>query len=308
MRRVLVLLCGLAAGATGAYVAWSGDGRRPPPEPAQGAGVDGVIERTRALVQNGGEQIYYETAGHGDAVVLCHGAAGNHIMWYQQVPVLAQSYQVITWDQRGYGESTNVSAEAGPQAAVDDLQAILDHLRVERAHLIGQSMGGWAALGFAVAHPERVRSLVLADTVAGISTPAIENAMDAYLRRAAKAPAPEILPLGRHPALDEGLAERDPARAFLYQELSLLRPTPAIHGRSQRETTYGAESLAHLTFPVLFIVGSDDDIFPPALIRQAASVVPHAKVVEIPGAGHSPYFEQPGEWNQVVMRFLRGAG
>ena len=298
MQRLVVLVCVLLiAGVTGAYF-----------ERHTSESADGVaVVRSSGLINSGDEQIYYESAGQGDAIVLCHGAAGNHVVWYQQVPVLAQAYRVITWDQRGWGVSTNHSGAAGPVAAVADLQAILDHLRIDRVHLVGQSMGGWVALGFAVAHPERVRSLILADSIAGISTPETEHAMAAYLRHAAAEPAPEALPLGRHPALGDELVRRDPARAFLYQELSLLREPPAVGGSTQRHMTFGAESLARLTFPVLFIVGAEDRIFPPAAIHQAATLVPHARVVEIAYAGHSPYFEQPEEWNQVVMRFLHAA-
>jgi pimeloyl-ACP methyl ester carboxylesterase len=71
--------------------------------------------------------------------------------------------------------------------------------------------------------------------------------------------------------------------------------------------TFGAESLAQLAMPVLFIVGAEDQIFPPAAIQQAATLVPHALVVVISHAGHSPYFEQPEEWNQMVTRFLHAA-
>jgi 3-oxoadipate enol-lactonase len=298
MQRLVVLVCILLiAGVTGAYF------ERHTSESAAGV----AVARSSGLITSDDEQIYYETAGQGDAVVLCHGAAGNHVVWYQQVPVLARSYRVITWDQRGWGESTNHHGEAGPVTAVADLQAILDHLHIDRVHLIGQSMGGWVALGFAVAHPKRVHSLILSDSIAGISTRETEHAMAAYLQHAATEPAPEALPLGRHPALSDELMQRDPARAFLYQELSFLREPPTVGGSRQRHMTFGAESLAHLAFPVLFIVGTEDQIFPPAAIHQAATLLPHARVVEISHAGHSPYFEQPEEWNQVVMRFLHAA-
>lgn len=271
-------------------------------------GTVGPIERAHNFVASRGELIYYETAGRGEAVVLCHGAGGNHIAWYQQVPVFARSYQVITWDQRGFGRSTSKAEAAGPAEAVNDLRAILDALGIHRAHLIGQSMGGWAALGFAVAYPERVRSLVLADTIGGIYTPEIRKAVDAYLAQAAATPNPESLPLGQHPALHDSLLRRDPARAFLYQELSLLNAAPALGGVLQKNTSYAPEALAALRCPVLFVVGSHDRIFPPPMIREAAALVPHARVVEIPGAGHSPYFEKPEAWNGIVLPFLRAAG
>ena len=270
--------------------------------------ADVPLERSYGFVKSGGEDIYYESTGHGDPLVLCHGAAGNHLVWYQQVAALAASYRVITWDQRGFGLSTNKTGVGGPEAAVRDLEAVLTHLEVRRAHLVGQSMGGWAALGLVLAHPDRVLSLILADSVAGIETPEIEAAEDAYLKAARAAPRPETLPLGRHPALKDDFWHRDPARAFLYQDLSLLRQPEATGGQAQRNTTYARDSLRRIKTPVLFVVGSQDEIFPPALIRRAAALVPGATVVEIPDAGHSPYFETPDVWNAAVLSFLQQDG
>ncbi len=78
-------------------------------------------------------------------------------------------------------------------------------------------------------------------------------------------------------------------------------------GLSQKKTWYGRAALATVRVPVLFVVGSEDRIFPPAVIREAATALPRAEVVEIPHAGHSPYYEQPEEWNRVVLDFLRRA-
>ena len=124
--------------------------------------------RRFGFVESGGERLYFECVGDGDPLVLCHGAGGNHAIWWQQVPVFADRHAVITWDHRGFGRSSDRARESGPTVAVQDLGAILDHLGIERMDLVGQSMGGWTALGFALARPERVRSLVLADTLGGI--------------------------------------------------------------------------------------------------------------------------------------------
>src|SRR5690349_1553135 len=136
---------------------------------AQAHADDPVL--TSGFVECDREQIYYEAVGSGDALVLSHGLGGNHAIWYQQVPEFAKHYCVVTWDQRGFGRSTNTANNSGPEAAARDLAAVLDHLKIDRAHLVGQSMGGWAVMGYALAHPERVRSLVLADTLGGIYTP-----------------------------------------------------------------------------------------------------------------------------------------
>jgi pimeloyl-ACP methyl ester carboxylesterase len=278
-------------------VAWRSSAARAEAQP---------ISRATGFVESGGERVYYEVHGEGDPVVLCHGAGGNHVAWYLQVPEFARSYRVVTWDQRGFGRTTNRAEQPTPANAVADLVALLDHLGIARAHVIGQSMGGWAALGLAVARPERVRSLVLADTIGGVWTDLAKREFDALVKRAG-AQRTDALPLGRHPAIDVSLLARDPAHAFLYQQLQSLNDAPpASVPLNLRATEHAPAALARLALPVLFVVGDRDPIFPPAVIRDAAAQVRGARVVEIPGTGHSPYFEKPREWNEAVLGFLRG--
>jgi pimeloyl-ACP methyl ester carboxylesterase len=265
------------------------------------------VKRSTGLIERGGDQVYFESCGEGDAIVLCHGLGGNHAIWFQQVAALAPKYRIITWDQRGFGRSTNNEARSlGPSTAADDLEALLDNLHIERAHLVGQSMGGWTVLGFTLEHPERVRSLVLADTIGGIYTPEIQQAFLAYLTRSrASAPPDGQYPLGRHPALAAELVNRDPAKAFLYQQIgSFPSPPASAIGPLLIATKYDLDRLKQLQTPTLFIVGSDDPIFPPTMIRQAAEEVSGSVVREIPDSGHSPYFERPEEWNAAVLEFV----
>ena len=248
-----------------------------------------------------GDEVYFETVGPADApvVVLGHGAGGNHAIWFQQVPVFAPDYRVVTWDQRGFGLSTNRNGLANPRTATSDLLAILDHLEVERAHVVGQSLGGWAVMGLAVAHPDRVRSAVFADTLGGIPVEGWWNA---------RTTVPRVGPFN-HPALSNDFCERNPERAHLYLEIGGLRrdphsdPTQLI--RTLGDVTFDDTQLAGLEMPALFIVGADDEIFPPDWIFSAASRVAGARVETIDGAGHSPYFEQPDRWNSLVTDFWR---
>jgi 3-oxoadipate enol-lactonase len=250
-----------------------------------------------------GDEIYFEATGAPDApvVVLGHGAGGNHAIWFQQVPAFATEYRVVTWDQRGFGLSTNRHGLANPRTASNDLLAILDHLGVERAHVVGQSLGGWAAMGLALAHADRVRTLVLADTLGGIPVEGWWNA---------RTTTPREGPFN-HPALSNEFCIRNPVRGHLYLEIGGLRrdpnadPTALI--RTLGEVTFDDTELATLAMPVLFIVGSDDEIFPPAWIADAASRVPGARVETVAGAGHSPYFEQPDAWNSLVTELWRSS-
>ena len=263
----------------------------------------------RGFCDSEGERIYYETHGEGEALVFSHGMGGNHAIWYQQVPVFAQSYRVVTWDHRGFARSSDDAGKSGPTAAVNDLRAILDQLGIDRAHLVGQSMGGWTVLGFAVRYPERVITLTLADTIGGIFNPRIEQAYDDMIvNRNALAP-PDDMPMGSHPALGEQLAGQNPARAFLYEQLgSVAEPPPTAVRALLRSTSYSHEDLKKLAMPIQFIVGSNDPLFPPDVIREAATILPPERIIEIPDTGHSPYFESPDKWNDALAQFLKSSG
>jgi 3-oxoadipate enol-lactonase len=250
---------------------------------------------------SGGEEIYYECAAaeeKGEVVVFGHGLGGNHAVWYQQVPIFADRYRVITWDQRDFGRSTNRNGQAGPAAAADDLIALLDHLEIDRAHLVGQSMGGWAVLGAALKAPERVRSLVITDSTAGVMTDRIAEVVSTRTR----ASLPEAV-IGKHPAIGPGL---DPVKTFLYQEIGAFRGDvkDADMVMLLYTTTYPADAIGTLDVPVLLVVGAGDDLIPPAAVHEMKDVFKRAHVVEIEGAGHSPYFERPEEWNDTVLGFL----
>ena len=260
-----------------------------------------------ATVDSGGEDIYYEVTGDDDAgtIVLTHGAGGSHAAWFQQVPVLADAgYRVVTWDCRGFGRSTYRTGTHGTAAAVADIEAVLGAVGAGRIHLCGQSMGGWWVTAYTVARPQRVRSLTLSNTVGALWTEALE----AHFRDFAKRPQATSEQLGAHAALSSEFVARDPARAFLYQQLNTFHTPPM----AEIVTAIMSTRLAHaeldeLGIPILVITGSSDDLFPAPLIAGMAAGLANATFVEIPQAGHSPYFERPDEYNDALLRFLEKA-
>jgi 3-oxoadipate enol-lactonase len=262
------------------------------------------MKREFGFLERDGERLYYECAGDGPPLVLTHGAGGNHAVWFQQLPRFVKSRRVVLWDQRGFGRSTARGGPNNPARATADLAALLDHLGIARADVVGQSMGGWAALGLALARPTRVRSLVLADTPGGIDTPELRASWASVGRGAGFATGE----LGRHPAVAPDFFDRHPERAVLYQQLGGFGdPNLADVLPSLVATRLDAAALARLACPVLFVVGEVDALFPPELIAASAKQLPphcRARVATIPRAGHSPYFEQPDEWNRATSEFL----
>ena len=125
---------------------------------------------TPGRLEVGKFSLYYERVGAGAPIVFLHGLGGNHLSWWQQVPYFMRSFECVTVDQRGFGLSPDPDGVFN-RAHSSDLGALLDYLKIDKAVLVGQSMGGWTIVGYALEHPERVAAMVMADTPGGIFTP-----------------------------------------------------------------------------------------------------------------------------------------
>jgi pimeloyl-ACP methyl ester carboxylesterase len=266
-----------------------------------------VLPRWRTgTVASGGEDIYYEVVEIEDGitrptVVLTHGAGGTHAIWYQQVVAFAREYRVVTWDARGFGNSTYRTKEHGAAQSAGDLEAVLDATGTRDAHLVGQSMGGWWVTTFALVHPERTRSLVLTNTVGGLWTDELLATFNEYVKTAR---ADAVGRAGQHPALGEEATADDLTHAFLYQQLGTFHSPPFVDvGKALAGTRHQHAELRALDLPVLMVTGSVDPIFSADHVRDVANRV-GAELVEIDDAGHSPYWEQPAQYNAILLDFL----
>ena len=163
-------------------------------------------------------------------------------------------------------------------------------------------MGGWWATGFALAHPDRLRSLTLSNTVAGLWTDELIQHFATFM---ASPPAFDGERVGVHSAISASFAQRDPAGAFLYQQLNTFHTPPmGAVGRALTGGRIEHAALDALGIPILVITGTDDGLFPPPLIVDSASRLANATIVEIADAGHSPYFERPDDYNAALLAFL----
>ena len=242
-------------------------------------------------------EMYFEVHGDGPPVVLAHGAGGTHMSWWQQVPVLSQKYKCVTIDHRTFGFSRDVKGGPGRRVFVQDLAGLLDHLGIQKTALVGQSMGGTTVLGFASAHPERVSALIMSDTTGGYTNPEITE-----LRRKLS-PGPASLDRAFAP----DFAKREPARAFLYREISSLTTAynPPVPATSSPALSTDIAPVLDKKIPVLFIVGEQDQLIPPPIIEAMHKSMPGSQLVRVPGAGHSVYWEKPEDYNRIVTDFLQ---
>jgi pimeloyl-ACP methyl ester carboxylesterase len=251
-----------------------------------------------------GIKLYYESHGSGTAVVFAHGAGGNHLSWWQQVPVFQEQYRCVTFDHRAFGLSHDQPNGPGRTEFAADVLALLDHLGIDRFFFVAQSMGGRTASGLIRRAPERLLGVVYAGSTAGSVDDEIRE-----LQRVHKDSFPPGTTL-----LDKALwpeyARNNPQMAFLYRQFQRLNPKRPADFLAIQPGYRGSFSgqLASCGIPIFFLVGEHDAITPPHIVSRSAGLVPGVRFAVIPNAGHSAYFERPAEFNDAVLGFIRDIG
>jgi 3-oxoadipate enol-lactonase len=258
---------------------------------------------TPGRLEIGKFSLYYESVGSGPALIFLHGLGGDHLSWWQQVPYFMRWYRCVTLDQRSFGLSPD-HEDLFNRAHPSDLGALLDHLKIEKCVLVGQSMGGWTIVGFALEHPERVAAMVMADTPGGIFTP------DMKFGRPAPLPVDATPPIGSLPTYAADYFARRPELAFLYDEIRILGARPPVDAGarifSQRHDLAAVRE--RLRMPILCMVGEQDTLITPDVIKSLVKALPDGRLRTVPDCGHSIYFEQPGAFNQLLRDFLLEVG
>lgn len=244
----------------------------------------------------GASLAYWDSGGDGAAVLLLHPGTGSHAVWGYQIPVLvAAGFRVIGYSRRGHLGSP---ATADQGCAVDDLAALLDHLGVARAHLLGCAQGAIVALDFALTQPARVGGLVLACTHMGLED-ADHVARSAALRPPGFAAMPaafrELGPAYRA-ADPEGVAR------WLALEQAAI---PGAKVEQPRRNRLDRAALGRLAGPVLLIGGDADLWAPPPVFRDFARAIPGSTLHIFAECGHAAQWEQPAAFNAAVLDFLR---
>ena len=247
-------------------------------------------------INRDGVEIHYETHGEGAPLLLSHGYGATCRMWDGQVAALVGRYRVVTWDMRGHGLSGDPADTAlySHALTVGDLAAVLDACGIERAVIGGLSLGGVMSLAFHLAHPRRLRALILCDTGPGFRNP---DARAAWNERA----------LARATELEKhGLnAFRGGGETRLGTHRSARGLAGAARGMLTQHDASLIDSLPAIRVPTLVVVGSADKNFLGAADYMTAKI-PGAREVVIDGAGHAANLDRPAAFNQAVGAFLDG--
>jgi pimeloyl-ACP methyl ester carboxylesterase len=252
-----------------------------------------------------GVRIRWEEQGAGEPVLLIHGIGYTLEMWHRVAPVLAERYRVITFDNRGVGESDVPPGPYDYRHMAGDAAAVLDAAGIETAHVHGTSMGGAIAQQLALDHPERLRSLILSGTWCGGETfhfaePEVYELMVARTRLGREEGIRVMIPYIYDPStpaerIDEDLAIR-------------LEHYPSPAGYLAQYAAAGdwesASRLGEIAVPALVIHGETDRLINPANGPEIAARIPGARLVTIPGASHLYMTDRPEQANRLVLEFL----
>ena len=275
----------------------------PPHCPAQEATER--TPKTDKFVTVYGAKIHYVEAGSGAPLILIHGLADNVAVWDSVIPPLAAKFRVIAFDEIGFGHSDKPLLSYRVSTFVDFLDGFMTELKIERASLVGNSLGGWAAAAFALTHPERVERLVLSDA-AGYA--ALAKTMDPRALRALRLASREDIrylgPLTFHDKrfyqdVDLAFKERVTAGdSYTVSQLldSMTRGDDVLDNR-----------LHAINRPTLVIWGRDDKLIPLNFGERFHQEIAGSRLRIIDNCGHMPQVECANEFTAAVLEFLSEA-
>jgi len=279
---------------------------------------DGLQRQPVQTVTVNGTRIAYLDIGGGPPVILVHGFGGSLWQWEYQQAALASHYRVITLDLPGSGLSDKPDLAYTPDEMVAFVRGFMDALGIQKAALVGNSMGAGLVIGMAVAHPERVDRLVL---ISGLPKDVREKLTGPLIRRAIETSAPVWLIRFGNWLAGRWVTE-DVLKEIVHDHSRL---TPAVIERSVRNrkrpgliqaamATAGnlplweqgfALKIGEVHQPTLVIWGEQDKVFPPEVGRELQHTIKGAAFALVPKAGHIPQWEQPEAVNALLITFLK---
>jgi 3-oxoadipate enol-lactonase len=251
--------------------------------------------------------MWHMTFGEGEPVVLLHGATGSpESYWAPQIDVLAERFKVILMQYPGYGAEDDDDEQFSIPNTARALNALLSELELDTVNLVGLSLGGAVSLQFALSYPERVRRMVLADTLSGVRTERFRRFLEYALIGAIEHGGPDLMYdinvifAFSERYLEENRAELEAGKAA-WRSIDVPRYTAML--RSILDWSID-DRLHEIQTPALVLWGSEDIELPRVYSERIAAALPHAVMSVIEGAGHKSCADLPDQFNKAVLAFL----
>ena len=251
-----------------------------------------------------GVKLYYEETGTGTPIVFVHEFAADHRSWEMQMRHFGQRYRCITYSARGYPPSDipEKPTSYSQNRATDDIAAVMDHLKIQKAHVVGLSMGGFASLHFGFRHPTRALSLVVAGVGYGaekdqVAKSLLTEGMQAFAAKYAYGPT-RVQFENKDP---RGFAQ---FKKELGEHSALGSANTQIGCQGQRPSIYDlVDKMRVMTIPTLILTGDEDwPCLAPSLLMKRE--IPSAALSVMPNCGHTVNLEDPDQFNKIVGDFI----
>lgn len=252
-------------------------------------------------------RIFYSIDGAGQSIILIHGNFNDHQIWNEQIEALSSCFQVIRYDQRGYGQS---STPAAPFSNVNDLKAFIDFLKLDNVILLGSSSGGGVAVDFTLKHPQLVRKLLLVSpSISGNRFPLslLWQAMKNYTNMRRKGSEKAIEAFLSNPFWEYYFPSKHniQAREFVIRNVSnpnnFCRYSPAL---SKVDKPYALTQLSDIKAPTLVVIADGDHSYNRKTAEMLHANIQHSSKIIMHNCRHLPFVEDPQQFNQDILYFL----
>jgi len=258
-------------------------------------------ELSSGFIEVPGAKIFYrDSGGRGLPVVFLHANTGSADVWEHQIPAFTSAgYRFIAYARRGFGRT--MADAAGPASTgADDLLALIDHLKIGKFHLVATAGGGFVGVDFAISYPQRLRSFTLLCSTAGVQ--------DSDYVEATRRMRPDGFEKMPNSFLELSPSYRfaNPVGLARWSEFERKNRAPeADRGPVQPSKNRVTLALIEgIKIPTLVIAGDADLYAPPAMMRRIADRIKGAQFIAMPDAGHSVWWEVPGQFNRTVLTFI----
>ena len=255
-----------------------------------------------------GIDIYYEVHGEGEPLLLIQGLGHSSKFWFFQIPEFSKRFQAIVYDNRGIGDSDKPDEPYSIAGEAEDAVGLLSHLKIDRAHVLGVSRGGYIAQELAISHPERVEKLILIGTHYG-SPEYLEATKELWteLLDVAGLSLEEVYRKGVKYLTTPSFFAREAKMVERLVGIRMANPQPAYafqHQFTGAAAFDARERVKKIVAPTLVIAGEEDRVVPNWLSERLAQQIPNARFEVLEGVAHLSFIEQPVIVNQAVIEFL----